>query len=240
MTCVGSRVVFDNKTVGAIYVEYLESASSIPKLNNLYLDVGAANRETCPISVGDTATFVGPLIQQDKRLMSKAMDDRIGCYILIELLRGLQKSPHDVYFVFTTQEEITLSGARTSAFRINPDIAISIDVTMTGDAPKSLPMDVSLGKGPAVKVKDSGMIAHPMVRDMLIDAAVKAGVPYQMEVLLGGSTDAAAMQLVRAGVPSGCLSIPFRLIHTPNEVVDRDDVENAIKIFKALLETAIR
>ena len=239
MTCVGSRVLFENGATGAIYVQYRESATSIPKLSDLYLDFGAANREACPVRVGDTGTFIGPLIQQQKRLMSKAMDDRIGCYILIELLRTLKHSHHDVYFVFTTQEEITLSGARTSAFRINPDIAISIDVTMTGDAPKSLPMEVSLGKGPAVKVKDSGMIAHPLVRDMLIDAAAKAGAPYQLEVLLGGTTDAAAMQVVKAGVPSGCLSIPCRLIHTPNEVVDQDDVENAILILKTLLETSI-
>ncbi len=97
-------------------------------------------------------------------------------------------------------------------------------------------MDVSLGKGPAVKVKDGGMIAHPMVREMLIDAADKAGIPYQLEVLLGGTTDAAVMQLVRAGVPSGCISIPCRLVHSTSETVDQDDVENAITLLLTLLE----
>jgi putative aminopeptidase FrvX len=236
MTCIGGRAVFSDGTIGAIYVEYLESPTSIPKLQHLYIDVGANSREECPVHVGDTAVFLGPLVQQRKRLMSKAMDDRIGCYILIEVLRQLENSQYDVHFVFTTQEEITLSGARTSAFKINPDFAISVDVTETGDTPKALPMDVSLGKGPAVKVKDGGMIAHPTVRDMLIDTAEKVGVPYQLEVLLGGTTDASVMQLVRAGVPSGCLSIPCRLVHTTSEIVDLTDVENAISIFLSLLQ----
>ncbi len=236
LNCIGGRAVFADGTVGAIHSERRESSTTIPELTHLYLDVGATSREDCPVHVGDTAVFIGPLVRQNKRLMSKAMDDRIGCYILIEVLRRLTNTRHDVHFVFSTQEEITLSGARTSAFRIDPDIAISIDVTLTGDMPKALAMDVSLGKGPAVKVKDGGMIAHPMVREMLINAAEKAGVPYQLEVLVSGTTDAAVMQLVRAGVPSGCLSIPCRLVHTTSELVDQDDVENAITVIQTLLE----
>ena len=133
-------------------------------------------------------------------------------------------------------EEIGLAGARTSAFSIDPDMAISIDVTGTGDTPKAHPMAVELGKGPAIKVKDGGMIAHPLVRDKLVTAAQEAGLPYQMEILLGGTTDAAAMQLARSGVPSGCVSIPCRFIHSPSEMVDEADVENAI----TLLVTALR
>ena len=233
--CIGNRVRFADGTMGAMYVERRENASDMPQLNHLYIDVGAASREDNPIKVGDPGVFVGGLVQQGTRLISKTMDDRIGCYILIEVLRQLEVSPHNLYFVFSTQEEITLSGARTSAFRIDPDIAISVDVTTTGDTPKALPMSVELGKGPAVKVKDGGMIAHPMVRDMLVEAAEKANVPYQMEILLGGTTDAAAMQLVRAGVPSGCLSIPCRFVHSPSEMVDQADVENAIRVFLTAL-----
>jgi endoglucanase len=175
------------------------------------------------------------MVAQGTRLVSKAMDDRIGCYVLIETLRRLEQCAFDAYFVFTTQEEITLSGARTSAYRIAPDIAISVDVTATGDTPKALPMAVSLGEGPAIKVKDSGMIAHPAVREMLIGAAKRARVPYQMEILQRGSTDAAAMQLVRSGVPSGCLSIPCRYVHTTSETVDSRDVEHAVEILLAML-----
>ncbi|HEC36517.1 MAG TPA: hypothetical protein ENI39_08290 [Anaerolineae bacterium] len=101
-----------------------------------------------------------------------------------------------VYFVFSVQEETTLSGARTAAYGIAPDLAIAVDVTATGDTPEARPMAVELGKGPAVKVQDARMIAHPRVRDLLVHAAEAAGVPYQMEVLERGTTDAAVMQIV--------------------------------------------
>jgi tetrahedral aminopeptidase len=235
VNCIGARACFSNGVCGTISVEYREESSKLPGIQHLYMDVGATGRDDCPVMVGSTAVFVGPLIQQSSRLISKTMDDRIGCYVLIEVMRRLKQPSYDVFFAFTTQEEITLSGARTSAYRIDPDLAISIDVTTTGDVPKALPMDVSLGKGPAIKVKDSGMIAHPRVRDLLIQAAEQAGVPYQMEILLHGSTDAAAMQLVRSGVPSGCLSLPCRYVHTPAEMVDTADVENAIELIVTLL-----
>lgn len=237
--CIGTRAKFANGVTGPIYVERRDDASKLPEIQHLYLDVSAVDRGSCPVRVGDTAVFVGPLVHQESRLISKTLDDRIGCYILIEVMRHLRASAHDVFFAFTTQEEITLSGARTAAYRIDPDIAISVDVTATGDVPKALPMEVSLGQGPAVKVKDGGMIAHPHVRDRLIEAAERAGVPYQMEILLGGTTDAAAMQLVRSGVPSGCLSIPCRYVHSPSEMVDVEDVERAIEVLLSLLQDSL-
>ncbi len=117
MNCLGGRAVFADGTVGAIYTERLESSSAVPELSQLYIDVGATSREDCPIHVGDTAVFYGPLVTQNNRVMSKAMDDRIGCYILIEVLRRLVNPRDEVHFVFSTQEEITLSGARTSAYK---------------------------------------------------------------------------------------------------------------------------
>jgi endoglucanase len=237
MNCVGARAQFADGTIGPITVERRENGNSAPNLNHLYLDVGADSHEACPVRVGDPAVFVGPLVRQGSRLISKAMDDRIGCYILLKVMQQLKAPTYDVFFVFTTQEEITLSGARTSAYRIDPDLAISVDVTATGDTPKALPMDVALGQGPAVKVKDSGMIAHPQVRDLLIDAAERAGAPYQLEVLSRGSTDAAAMQVVRAGVPSGCLSIACRYVHSTAEMVDEQDVGHAVDLFLSLLSS---
>jgi endoglucanase len=234
---LGGRAQFANGMIAPIYIERQERAE-LPQLQHLYLDIGATSRETCPIGIGETAVFVGPLVHQGHRLVSKAMDDRIGCYILIEVLRRLKSSPNDIYVAFTTQEEITLSGARTSAFRINPDIAISVDVTATGDTPKALPMEVALGKGPAIKVKDGGMIAHPHVKEAMIEAAERAGLPYQLEILTGGTTDAAAMQLVQSGVPSGCLSVPCRYVHTTSEMISETDVEQGIELLVELLGDA--
>ena len=231
LTCVGGRVRFEDGTLGVIGVEgKRKDRSKIPSLNELYIDVGATGKEDCPVRVGDAAVFVRPFAAQGRRLVAKAMDDRIGCAVLIETLRRLEEPPNDVYFVFSVQEETTLSGARTAAFGIEPDLAIAVDVTGTGDTPEARPMAVELGKGPAVKVQDRGMIAHPLVRDLLVRAAEAAGVEYQMEVLEYGTTDAAAMQLARAGVPSGCLSIPCRYIHTPSEMVDEGDVEGAVRV----------
>ncbi len=234
---ISSRVQFADGTLGTIAVERREDSNKLPQLRHLYIDVGASSRENAPVHVGDTATFIGPLASQGNRWVSKAMDDRIGCYILLELLERLEQPAYDVFFVFSTQEEITLSGARTSAFRIDPTMAISIDVTATGDTPKALPMEVSLGKGPAIKVKDSGMIAHPKVRDRMIEVAEAWDIPYQLEVLLRGSTDAAAMQLVRAGVPSGCVSIPCRYVHSTTETVDEADVEYAIQLLHSMVRS---
>lgn len=236
--CVGNRVHFANGTVGVIYVERREDSSKMPKLSDLYIDVGATSPDDAPVGVGDPAVFVRSLQTQGDRVISKVLDDRIGCYVLVETLRQLESSPHDLYFVFSVQEEVTLSGARTSAYNIDPDMALAVDVTGTGDTPKALPMDVGLGKGPAIKVQDAGMIAHPMVRNMLIEAAQRAEVPYQLEILQYGSTDAAAMQLTRAGVPSGCVSIPCRYVHSPSEMVDRNDVAQAVTLLLAALSTS--
>jgi putative aminopeptidase FrvX len=239
LTCVGARVAFADGAVGVIGLDKKrENASKIPELEQLYIDVGATGRDDCPIGVGDTAVFARPFAAQGTRWIAKAMDDRIGCAILIETLRRLEQTPHDVYFVFTTQEETTLAGARTSAYGIDPDMAIAVDVTGTGDTPESYPMAVELGKGPAIKVKDAGMIAHPAVKDLMVQQAQKADIPYQLEILPRGTTDASAMQLVRAGVPAGCLSVPCRYVHSPSEMVDEGDVEHSVRLLLEVLRVA--
>ncbi len=236
---VGGRVAFADGTVGVIGIEGKRNdLSRVPKFDQLYLDVGATSRDDCPVAVGDPAVFVRSFEAQGKRLISKAMDDRLGCAVLIETLRRLEQTEHDVYFVFSVQEETTLSGARTSAYGIDPDLAIAVDVTTTGDTPEARPMAVELGKGPAILIKDGGMIAHPAVRDLMIQRAKKGHIPYQLEVFDRGTTNAAAVQLVRSGVPSGCLSIPCRYVHTPSEMVDERDVENSVRLLLEVLRAA--
>ncbi len=242
LTCVGTRVAFADGTLGVIGIERKRpDLSKVPQLQQLYIDTGATSRDDCPIGVGDAAVFVRPFAHvggaSSTRLIAKAMDDRIGCAILIETLRQLEHTPHDVYFVFSVQEEVGLRGAGAAAYGIDPDLAIAVDVTGTGDTPDSGAMAVELGKGPAVKVKDARMLAHPAVKDLLVQQAKKADIPYQLEILERGSTDAAAMQLVRAGVPAGCLSIPCRHIHSPSEMVDEGDVQNSVRLLLEVLQT---
>lgn len=116
-----------------------------------------------------------------------------------------------------------------------PDVSIALDVTLTGDVPEARPMDVSLGSGPAIKVKDSGMISHPGLVRLMRRRAEEAGITYQMEVLDGGSTDARAMQLAGPGSVAGCISIPCRYVHSPSETVDAEDVAGAVALLVALL-----
>ncbi len=238
--CVGNRVKFANGTVGTIWVEKRDNPNLAPTFDHLYIDVGANDRASCPAQVGDMAGFDRAFVAQNGRWTAKAMDDRIGCAVLIESLRQIRlggiRLPHTVFFVFSAQEEVGVRGATTAAFALEPEIGISVDVTLTGDTPKPYPMAVALGQGPAIKVKDGGMIAHAGLVQRMVERAQAAGIPYQMEVLTGGSTDARAMQLTQTGVIAGCISVPCRYVHSVSETVDADDVQNSVRLLLACLQ----
>lgn len=238
-TLLGGRVRFVNGVSGVIGGDRIMDVNKTLLVSQLFIDVGSTNPKNCPIKTGDVASFDRPFFDMGDRMVAKSMDDRIGCVVMIEALRSLKSSPHEIYFAFTTQEEVGLRGATASAFGIDPEIGLSLDVTGTGDTPKCRKMDVGLGKGPAIKIKDGGMLSDPRVVQWMIRTAEKAKLPYQREVLEGGTTDATAIQLTRAGVPVGCISIPCRYIHSPSEMVDTNDVNNAIKLLTALLSAPI-
>jgi endoglucanase len=235
----GGRVRFLNGIQGIIGYDRFEKVHEAPAMNKIYIDVGATSKKDCPVKVGDVAAFDRPFIEMGNRLVAKSMDDRVGVLVAIEALRALKSSVHDVYFVFTTQEEVGSRGAGTSAYGIDPDLGIAVDVTPTGDTPDAFKMEMTLGNGPCVKFKDSGAISDPRVAQWMIHTAEKNKIPYQREVLLFGGTDADTIQKARAGVPSGCLSIPTRYVHSPSEMVDIADVENSVKLLAALLRTPI-
>jgi endoglucanase len=236
---MGSRVQFADGTLGIIYSEKLEDRQKVHGLDKHYIDVGASGRDDCPVKVGDAAGFVRPFARQGDRLTAKSMDDRIGCVVAIEALKRLEATPHDVYFVFSVQEEVGTRGAQTAANRLLADVGIAIDVTLTGDTPESAPMAVELGGGPAIKVRDSGMIAHAGLVRLMRERAEGLGIPYQMEVLDGGSTDARSMQLAGPGSAAGCISIPCRYVHSQSETVDLQDVENAVRLLVEVLARPI-
>ncbi|MCS6908594.1 MAG: M42 family metallopeptidase [Anaerolineales bacterium] len=236
--CVGGRVRFLNGAQGVIGVEKNPASSEIPPLEKMFIDVGASSVEDCPVRVGDVAVFDRPFLDLGKRVVSKAMDDRVGVAVLIETLRRLEQSVFELYFVFSVQEEVGVRGATVAAFGVEPDLGLAVDVTATGDTPKGHRMEVRLGKGPAIKIRDAGMIADPRVVRWMIQTAEKAKIPYQREILEFGGTDARAIQLSRSGVPTGVLSIPCRYIHAPSEMVDMEDVENAVRLLLRLLRTS--
>jgi len=238
LTCLGGRVLFMNGARGVIGIEKLDG-KDIPTLDKLFIDVGASSKEDCPVGVGDVCGFERPFMALGDRLVAKSMDDRIAAVISIETMRALKESPHEVYFVFSVQEEVGLRGAITAAYGVDPDLGLAVDVTRSGDTPKTIKMETALGKGPAIKVRDASFIADPRVVNWMVNTAKQEDIPYQMEVLEAGGTDGRAIQLTRAGVPAGCLSIACRYIHSPSEMVDANDVKNAVKLLTALLSKEV-
>ena len=240
LTCLGGRVRFADGTVGVIGIDARrDDPSKIPALSDLFIDVGATGRDDCPIQVGDAAGFYRPMEERGDRLIAKSMDDRIGVAVLIETLRQLKRTPHEVAFVFSVQEEVGLRGAGTAAFGIDADLGIAVDVTRTGDTPNGIKMAVELGGGAAIKVRDSGMLADPRIKDLLLQRGQEARIKTQLEVLEAGTTDAAAMQIARGGLPAGCVSVPTRHIHTPSEMVDLRDVQACVALLVDVLQKPI-
>ena len=239
LTCYGGRVRFMDGTQGVIGMDGIESGK-IPKLTDLFIDVGASSKADCPVKIGDVCGFERPFIDLGKRMVAKSMDDRIAAAVAIEALKRLQQTPHEVHFVFSTQEEVGLRGATTAAYGVDPDVGFAVDVTRSGDTPRFSPkMATALGDGPAIKVRDASFIADPRLVELMVRTAQEAGIPFQMEVLEAGGTDGRAIQLTRSGVPAGCISIACRYIHSPSEMVDSDDVENAVRLLVKLLSEPI-
>lgn len=236
----GGRVRFLNGASGVIGMEGEPGNLNVTDITKMYIDLGVSRKKDCPVSVGDVAAFERTFEDLGDRIVSKALDDRIGVGVLIKTLEKVKAGPNEIVGVFTVQEEVGLRGATTAAFGVDPDLGIAIDITDSGDTPKDDSIDVGLGKGPAIKIKDSGMISDPRVVTWMEAGAKSANLPYQLEVLIGGSTDARAIQTSRAGVPSGCISIPCRYAHSPSEMVDLNDAQNAVKLLVQLLERPVK
>lgn len=243
VNCLGGRVRFLSGVQGVIGSERLSDASKAPAFEHMFIDVGTASQGENLVRVGDVAAFERPFLDLGNRLVAKSMDDRIGVAVLIETLRKLtgqkKQGPHQVVFLFSVQEEVGVRGATTAAYDVDPDLGLAVDVTQTGDTPNSARMEVSLGSGPAVKLRDQGMLSDPRVVRWMLSAAESNQIPHQREVLERGGTDAEAIQLTRSGVPAGCLSIPCRYIHSPSEMVDIHDAQNAVRLLVALLQKPV-
>lgn len=226
------RVLFKNGTIGCVfYEEKLEEMKDL-KLSKMYIDIGANSKGDAEkkIKIGDTASFIGNAKKEGDMIISKALDDRSGCAVLIKTIQNLPASENEIYFVFTVQEELGLRGAQTAAFQIQPEIAIAVDVTLTGDTPDCSAMEVKCGKGPAIKIKDKSIICHPDVKRILEDSAKKANINIQYEILENGGSDPGSIHLVAGGIPSGAISIPCRYTHSTNEMIDIRDLDAAVKL----------
>lgn len=227
------RVVFENGIIGVIGID---EDNEDKKITKMFIDIGANSREETEklITIGDMAVFCGNFVEQGDTLISKAMDNRAGCYVLIEAIKKI-KSRNDLFFVFTVQEEVGLRGAKTSAFGIMPDYALAVDVTDTGDTPENIKMDTKLGEGACIKVMDRSVLCDSFVRSLLIELAKSNKIDYQLEVMTAAATDAGEISLTGAGVKTGGVSIPTRYIHSPSEMISKKDLEDCITLVCAFL-----
>ncbi len=238
-SAVGSRVRFFNGVTGLIGLEMPPGGIKASKFDEMFIDLGVKGRRQCPVRIGDPAVFEGELSDLGERMVGKALDDRVGIALLIEVARRMSEqkieSPNEIYFVFSAQEEIGSRGAAAAAFSIDPDLGLSLHLSQAGGTPNGPHIELELGRGPGIKVKDQWMLSDPRVVDWLVRTAKEAHIPYQMEIVEKGTTDACAIQLSRTGVPAASLSLPARYLHSPTEMADYDDAQNMLDLLLALL-----
>ena len=223
-----SHVVFANGEKGILVPEAGTQASALAA-DKCVVDIGASSAKEAArkVKIGDCFSLAHNLSKLgSNRAVGRPIDDRIGCAIMIETAKRLADNcPHDMYYVFSVQEEVGCRGARPAGFSIAPDVALAFDVTGTGDAQGSKPMAVKLGGGAAIKIKDGSVICSGEVVAKLQKLAKENKITAQNEILLYGGTDTSVLQAAGVGAYAGCISIPSRYIHSGVEMIDLRDVK---------------
>ncbi|MFB4165842.1 M42 family metallopeptidase [Alteribacillus sp. JSM 102045] len=209
------------------------------EIKDMFIDIGASSKEEAEsfgVRPGDSVVPICDftVMNNEKLMMAKAWDNRIGCAIAIEVLKRLQGEDHanEVYGVGAVQEEVGLRGAKTASHKINPDIGFAVDVGIAGDTPGISDNEAAaeIGKGPQILVFDRSMVSHKGLRDFVTDIADEHNIPYQFEAMSGGGTDAGSIHLSGDGVPSLAVTVPTRYIHTHAAILHRDDFEHAVQL----------
>lgn len=234
---VNIPVIFENGVNGVVAIEGKKNSSD-GNLSDYYIDIGAKDKEDAlsKISIGDIAVYNSQYFMQGDIMCGPYMDDRIACVVQILAIKEALPTDNDVYYVFSTQEELGIRGAGVAAYHIDPEYGIALDVTFTGDTPNPrLKMSVKLGEGTCVKLMDRSAICNPVVIETLYNAAKEVGIDVQDEILVMGGTDTSAMQRSRAGVLAGAISIPTRYMHSPCEMASIRDVEDSVKLLTKVL-----
>ncbi|MGC9153073.1 MAG: M42 family metallopeptidase [Vulcanisaeta sp.] len=257
VTLVGQRVIIkttDGKKIKGVigsrppHVTPPGKEREAPELKDLFIDIGASSDE----EVRKLGVRVGSVAVLDREfevlngdvVTGKAFDDRVGLAVMLWAARQLRDSDVSVYFVATVQEEVGLRGAQVAADRVYPDFAIALDTTIAADVPgvNDREFVTRVGKGPAIKVMDGGrgnvFIAHPKLTNFLISVAEELKIPYQLEVLIGGTTDALGIAFRRDGIPATTISIPTRYVHSPVELLNINDALNGARLLMEVLARA--
>jgi endoglucanase len=248
-TLIAQRVVVHGvKDIGGvigskpIHILEEEEKKKAIKIKDLFIDVGLKKDEVSKIvKAGDFVTLDRDFKELNNKIITaKAFDDRVGVYVMIEALKRIKDCYVDIYAVATVQEEVGVRGATVSSFFVEPDVGIALDVTIASDLPgsKEEEMVTILGGGTAISLMDSHTISNKKLVDFLKKIAEENKIKYQTDILLGGGTDAGAIQRSKSGVPVCTVSIPTRYVHSVVEMCHKEDIENSIKLICKFLENA--
>lgn len=232
-----SRVKFRNGTIGIVGSTI--DMKDVKDFTKLYVDIGCKSKEEALkyVRVGDVASYIGEYAElKGDNVTAKALDDRIGCYMLIEALKKTKAPYNDVYFVFTVQEEVGCRGSKVTAERINPDLGIAVDVTPAHDYPCDLEGSNTVGAGTAIKVSDTSVICDEYLVDEMVKCCEENNIKYQMDVIYVGGTDASSMNQSNYGVKAAAVSVVLRYPHGPNAIVNMKDVEASIELLNKYVD----
>lgn len=250
----GLRVLVGDDLIPGVIIWtpiHQDSSQNTTKISSLRIDIGATSKDELngKVKRGDRIAFESKFMELgSKTLRGKAFDDRVGCALLIELLKA-DSYPVEILAAFTVQEEIGLRGAMVAAQTLSPDLGFALEVTTAYDLPnpladpdedEALNPGSRLGDGPALTVMDSGLIVNPHLLGFIRDTAEKHTIPYQLKTRVGGGTDAGAMHRANGGAVSAVISIPCRYIHSPSAYMNRDDYEHGLRLLKAVLNDLTR
>lgn len=214
-----------------------EESETFEEEADLYVDCGISKEELESMGIG-IGTYIVPerkleILGNNNIVSGKALDDRLGCSILIQLAQSVKKPKTDIFYVFTAQEEIGMYGAKTSMYKIEASSAIAVDISFATDTSGS---GIQLGKGPVITIKDSDLIANRELVDYLIDLAKKRRIPYQLEVSDMGTTDALYMSISKGGLPATAVGVPIRNPHSTISIANLKDIKDCVRLLKAYLE----
>ncbi|WP_456279188.1 M42 family metallopeptidase [Bacillus sp. AK128] len=239
---VRTKTGFLTGVVGTISAHYkkFEQDSRIKKLRESYIDIGAESKqdaEELGVKLGDPITwapsfdFLGD--ERTGKVVGKGFDDRAGCAVILQTLEELDQFTGEVIAIFAVQEEIGLRGAKIAIESVEADLAVAVDTTAASDTPEPVQDDIiQIGKGTGIKVMDFSLVAHPAIKERLVEVAESNGVDFQYEIFPGIGTDGGAIHLANSGIPTGVLSIPSRYTHSAVEVISLKDLEATKDVLK--------
>ncbi|MGI6392491.1 MAG: M42 family metallopeptidase [Candidatus Izemoplasmatales bacterium] len=223
-----------------------DERKKVVEINEMFLDIGVDSKKAAEALGIEIGNMITPYIEfqklaNKKYLLAKAFDNRVGIGVVLEVLELLQNTDHPnvFYGVGTVMEEVGLRGAQTSSYLVDPDIGVSIDVTIATDYPGGS-KEVCLGKGPCLMVYDSSMVGHVSLREHIMSIAEEKKIPFQLSYLNRGGTDAGRIHLVKAGCPSIALCIPSRYIHSHTSIIHQDDYDQTVRLVHELLKSLDR